>query len=1123
MRKPRSSQQCCRVLPSLYVFRLLFNTSQLRARFSPPSRYATQLMTFALSFAVALVCVSSVAYGQSSTATLSGTVHDQNGAQIVGASIALINSQQGTQRLTTTNGEGAFVFVLLPPGRYSVTATKEGFAPIEMKGVVVNVNDQVALNIELNIGELTQTVEIVEGASLINESPVVAAVVDRHLIGNLPLNGRTVQPLITLTPGATLTRSSGIEQGQFSINGQRADANYFTIDGVSANINVTPGSTLGQGGGGALPGLSAFGGTNNLVSVDALEEFKIQTSTYAPEFGRMPGGQVSMVTRSGSNDFHGTLFEYLRNDVFDATDWFTNANPALQKTALRQNDFGVVFSGPVLLPRFGEGGRQPWYHGRNRTFFFFSYEGLRQQLPTTQISEVPSLAARRNAPAQLQQYLNAFPLPTGPDRPNGFAEIAATFSNPSTLDATSIRFDHTFNEKLTLFGRYNYSPSDNIQRGGTGFTLNTLAVTAINTETLTGGVTWNVTPRVINDFRINWSRNKGVSIRLIDDFGGAVPLSESILFRSPFTSEDSLYSLSILPGKDTLLRVGSNAINTQRQVNVIDNMTFVAGSHQLKFGVDYRKLYPIFLPRLYSQNFSFNGVGITGTPPVGSVFSSRLSSATISSVSGALFPLFTNFSAYAQDTWKVTPRLVLTYGLRWELNPAPSERNGNLPFPVNQVDNVATLDFAPRGGPLYETTYGNFAPRVGVSFKLSERHGRETVVRSGFGIFYDLGTGTVSSTFVSFPFSASRSLPNPFFPVAATLLVPPVPDLNARPVTSLNAIDPNLKLPRTYQWNFALEQSLGSHQALSATYVGAAGRDLLRQESLSNPNPRMSFLTITRGIARSDYHALQLHFQRRLTRGLQTLMSYTWSKSLDTASDEAAGGNTPADRFDTQLDRGPSNFDVRHQFSTAVSYNIPMPRVNSVVDGVLHNWAVDAIFIARSATPVNVTFTRDIGFGSNFATRPDLVPDIPLYIDDPNVPGGRRINNTAFTGNTRQVGPFLVPVAARQGNLGRNSLRGFPLHQLDLAMRRQFNFTERLNLQFRAEVFNIFNHPNFADPSNLLGSVSPTGAFTPGNTFGRSLSMLGRALGSGGLSGGLSPLYQVGGPRSLQFGVKIQF
>ena len=682
--------------------------------------------------------------------------------------------------------------------------------------------------------------------------------------------------------------------------------------------------------------------------------------------------------------------------------------------------------------------------------------------------------------------------------------------------------DHTINDKLTLFGRYNYPPSENIQRGGTGFVTNTFAVTAIKTETLTGGATWNVTPHVINDFRINWSRNKGVSVREIDGFGGAVPLSESILFPSPFTSEDSLYTLTIGGGTNSVLRAGSNAINTQRQVNIIDNVTFLAGSHHLKFGIDYRKLYPIFKPRLYAQTFNFTGFGISGTPPVGSVFSGRLSAGSVTGVSDTLLPVFTNFSAYVQDTWRVSPRLVLTYGLRWEVNPAPSERNGNDPFPVTQVDNVATLDIASRGEPLYRTTYNNLAPRVGVSFQLFRGHGREMVVRSGFGIFYDLGTGTLSSAFASFPYSVIRSLPaNSSFPVAATLLAQPIPDINARPMSSLNAVDPDLHLPRTYQWNFAVEQSLGSHQALSATYLGAAGRRLLRLESFNAPNPRMSFLTITRGAARSDYHALQLQFQRRLTRGLQSLLSYTWSKSLDTASDDS-GANTPLERFDPQLDRGPSNFDVRHQFSVAVTYNIPIRPVNRVIDGVLRDWALDGIFVARSATPVNVTFSRDIGFGT-FPTRPDLVPGIPLYIDDPSAPGGKRINNAPVAGNPRQIGPYLVPVAARQGNLGRNSLRGFPLHQLDLALRRQFNFTDQLNLQFRAEFFNIFNHPNFADPVSSLGSVSSTGVFAPGNNFGRSISMLGRALGSGETSGGLNPLYQVGGPRSLQFGLKLQF
>ena len=283
---------------------------------------------------------------------------------------------------------------------------------------MLNVNDQVALEVKLNIGVLSQTVEIVEGASLVNESAAVGTVVDRQFLGNMPLNGRTLQSLITLTPGAVLTRSTGIEQGQFSINGQRADANYFTVDGVSANIAVTAGSTLGQSGGGALPGLSAFGGTNNLVEWMRCRSSKFRPRLMLRSLVVCPEVRFKSLLAPAPTTFTARLFEYFRNDVLDATDWFTNAT-ATRKTALRQNDFGGVLSGPILLPRFGEGGRQPWYNGRNRTFFFFSYEGLRLRLPANQTSDVPSRAARRNAPPQLQPYLNSFPLPTGPDQRMG--------------------------------------------------------------------------------------------------------------------------------------------------------------------------------------------------------------------------------------------------------------------------------------------------------------------------------------------------------------------------------------------------------------------------------------------------------------------------------------------------------------------------------------------------------------------------------------------------------------------------------------------------------------------------------------------------------------------------------
>jgi hypothetical protein len=466
---------------------------------------------------------------QSSSATLSGTVEDQNGAFVPDVSIALINKERGSQRLATTNSEGVFIFVQLPPGKYSLTATREGFAPVEIKNVPVNVNDQVSLRVSLTVGNISQSVEIVDGASLINESPAVGTVVNRQFVENLPLNGKSFHSLIGLTPGTVGTRTNFQSQGQFSINGQRPNANYFTVDGVSANIGVGAGADLTPGGGGSLPATSSFGGTSNLVSLEGLQEFRIQTSSYAAEFGRTPGGQVQIITRSGTNDFHGTLFEYLRNDALDANDWFTNASRQ-QKPALRQNDFGMTLGGPVLLPRFGEGGHQPGYDGRNRTFFFVSYEGLRLRLPQTVVGRaVPSLTVRSNAPTSLRPFLNAFPVPNGRDLGNGFAELNATFSDPSTLDATSIRIDHVFGRRLSLFGRYNYAPSKSSQRTRS---LSSVQTTPFKTETWTVGTTQTFTTDMVNELLVNWSRNKAGNLADIDNFGGAVRPADSLLFPS---------------------------------------------------------------------------------------------------------------------------------------------------------------------------------------------------------------------------------------------------------------------------------------------------------------------------------------------------------------------------------------------------------------------------------------------------------------------------------------------------------------------------------------------------------------------------------------------------------------
>jgi hypothetical protein len=396
-----------------------------------------------------LAFLPALCLAQNESATLSGRVSDPTGAAVVGAEVVLTNVDTNVEQRTKTNNAGLYVFTGVRPGLYRVTAGAIGFKTVTKENLVLHVQDEIAENFLLTLGSLAETVTV--RADDIHHNTTdgsVSTVVNRQFVENLPLNGRTFQSLINLTPG--VVQVNGLDDGQFSVNGQRANANYFAIDGVSANIAINPFSNPGQSTSGSIPGFSAFGTTSNLVSVDAMQEFRIQTSTFAPEFGRTPGAQISIVTRSGTNHFHGTLFDYFRNDVLDANDWFANRS-ALPRARERQNDFGGVFGGPIL---------------KDRTFFFFSYEGLRLRLPKTGITSVPSVRARNVAPATMQPFLNAFPIPNGPDLGNDLGQFSATYSDPSNFDAASLRVDHTVNSKLTVFGRYKLLPYGEKTRPG---------------------------------------------------------------------------------------------------------------------------------------------------------------------------------------------------------------------------------------------------------------------------------------------------------------------------------------------------------------------------------------------------------------------------------------------------------------------------------------------------------------------------------------------------------------------------------------------------------------------------------------------------------------------------------
>jgi len=1040
-----------------------------------------------LPFSV-LFLFSIAVLAQTPTASINGRILDPSRAVIPGATVEAINVDTNAKYSTETDAAGLFTMANLPPGNYRLEVAKPGFRTIVKPDMVLHVQDAIALNFDMSVGSISESVTVPGGAPLINtESATVSTLVDRQFVENMPLNGRSFQTLIMLTPGTVVTPTTYASQGQFSVNGQRADANYFTVDGASANIGVSAGNGLPQTAGGSIPGLSAMGGTNSLVSVDAMQEFRVQTSSFAPEFGRAPGGQISIATRSGTNQFHGTLFDYFRNDVLDANSWFADRD-GVPKPKERQNDFGGVFGGPIF---------------RNRTFFFLSYEGLRLRQPLTAETIVPDLASRTQSPAAVTPFLNAFPVPNGANLSGGNAQFNSGYSNPSTLDAYSLRIDHNINSRQAIFARYNFSPSHITQREGSA--LSSLETGSFITHTFTLGYTAMLTRNISNEFRANYSNTRAGSSGRLDNFAGALPFSPDLVFPQGFSAANSSFAFILLgAGTSTsglaALLMGANAKNEQRQVNAVDNLSLTNGAHQIKLGVDYRWLSPIAGNPVYQQFLLFQGVtggqgfADSGVPLIAET--DGLETVTL---------LSRNFSLYAQDSWNLSARLTLTYGLRWDVNPTLQGKSRNdQPFAVTNIENPANLALAPRGAPLYQTRYGNIAPRIGMSYQLRARAGWESVLRGGFGIFYDYGTGLLGQSTFGFPFTATNDMF--FVPLPLTAAEAARPPVSASlPATApLYVAVPNLKVPRTYQWNTALEQSLGSNQVASITYVGAVGRDLLRDDSLSAPNANFqSTVDVMRNTATSDYHALQLKFQRKISRGLQGLASYTWSHSIDIGSTNTVRAATPATLGRPSIDRGNSDFDVRHSFTGALTYEIPLRSGWRPAHALFAGWSLDNFLLIRSAPPVNLFANESFVANAEFSSRPDLVVGPPLYLFSSTLPGGKALNPAAFA----------VPPSGRQGTLPRNKLRAFGAWQNDLTVRRQFQVTEKVGLQFRAEFFNLFNHPSFGSPTNDV--TSPL--------FGQSTQTLASSLGGGGIGGGFNPLYQIGGPRSIQLALKLQF
>jgi hypothetical protein len=1024
-----------------------------------------------------LFLLSSLVVAQSTNATISGGVTDPSGNFIVNAEVEIANDSTGVVYSAATNSSGMYLVPILPPGHYHVQVSRPGFKTIIKADVVLNVQSALALNFTLPVGATSESITVDSGSAQINTTDAsVSTVVDRQFVANMPLNGRSFQDLISMTPGistASPQAGSGAgaigASGDFSVNGQRTESNSYSVDGVSANVGA--GNGYGVGGaavGGSVAASSALGTTQGLVSVDALEEFRILSSTYSAEFGRSPGGQFSFLTRSGTDQFHGGAFDYLRNNFFDANDWFNDhyRNPA---SALRQNDFGLTIGGPIVAAR--------------GSFFFFSYEGLRLAQPQAASAQlVPDQYLRNQAPAAIQTILNAFPQPTpgGIDYGNAsqpsLAQFLKSYSIPGQIDSTSLRLDHAFGSGLALFFRAAYSPSSADTRS-----LSALTQLNFSTQTYTLGATSQWSKNISNDFRLGFARSDSRVDQTLDSFGGAMPINlATAVGQSALPDSQPSIFLDFVGAGFSELSSGASG-NGLRQWNAVNALAWILGKHAFKLGVDYRHFSSPIEPATLQMYPLFFGTT--------DVLNNAASETSVLALSRAT-PIFEQLAAFAQDEWRLRPSLALSLGLRWELDPPPTGANGQDAYTVSgNLSEPPTLGIAPRGTRLWQTPRLNFAPRLGLAWQARSRPGWETVLRSGGGVFFDSDDQVAGSGFTGAGFEVTKNyfrLPLPLSPQQINLPIGVTP-----PYGTVSAFPGHLQLPFALEWSTSLEQALGQAQSFTLSYVGSNGRRELEEKelSLAQLNPNFTYVLFFDNRLSSSYSAMQAKFQRSLAHGVEALASYTWGHAIDFGSTYAA----------LYVLRGSADFDVRNSFSAALTWNLPNRTPNRWTRALLEDWGMDGRFIARSAFPLTIkgNLKIDSATGTAYYTGVNLVPNEPPYLKGDSFPGGRSLNRAAFA----------APSGTNIGNAPRNFTRGFGEMQLNLAVRREFRPLDRVRIQFRAESFNLVNHPNFGYVDPVLSDA----------TFGQATKMLNQSLGT------LASQYQQGGPRSFQFALKALY
>lgn len=1073
------------------------------------------LTAFCLCLLLAMSTVTAMA--QAVSGTFLGVVTDPSGASVAGAKITLAHVATGLTRTVTSDANGEFIAPSLPVGAYNITIEMSGFKKASLASVQLGVDQKARLDVKLEVGATSESVDIHGAVPLVQtDSSDLSGTITETQIKNLPLNGRdfvqltrTLPGVMRGIPGANIDGAGSLAwraSASFSANGMRTRDNNFLLDGVDNNETWL----------------------NSVVifpSVDALEEFKVQSSTYSAEFGRSSGGVVNIQIKSGQNAFHGNVFEFLRNDKLDANDFFNNKN-GRAKPPFKQNQFGGTFGGRIR---------------RDKTFFFGDYQGGRIRDSKTYLSTVPTLKMRAGDFSELTRTIydpisktaftgnliptaqidpaarnivdQLYPLPNvaGTKAVNG--QIINNFLYNPVLqredDQFDTKVDNYFSEKNHAFARYSFERTHRflpatLPHGDSGTTFGA-GTGLVRAQSLAINDTHTFSPTWLNEFRFGFSR---IAFK-VTSIDADTNLASTVGIPGVNITDTATAMSQIQFAQGDIRNLGANSnqplLTFLDTFQFFDNVTNTRGAHTIKMGANLtRRRRNIFNVDNIVGNFNFNQnmtsncAGSTAACTLNSTtgfgFASFLlgyaSSVTRGLMQGTVGERRPEYGAYIQDDWRVNQKLTVNLGLRYDLFiPFVEQYDRQSNFDTSTGKFVVASDSAVINGIkvgryLQTIPKKDFAPRIGFAYDVFGKG--TTVVRGGYGIFWNNPlTGTSSSKPINPPFLLSNALTttySPIYKLSAGIPAPPALDPNAAPSgTTRSIFDPNFRDGYAQQWNLNISRQLSSNYALEVSYVGSKGTHLVVKRDInqalpvvgvtsSNVNrpfitlaPKLTGLSQVQSRGYSNHNALLVKFSNRYSNGLQFLNSYTFGKTIDIVSDTEG---TVQNAYDFNRDRAVSDFDIKHTFTSSWTYDLPVGKGkllntgdNPIVNKLLGGWQLSGILLVRSGLPFSVNQAQGVQ-STGTGNRPNRIADGTL--SDPTI--AKWFDTSAFQ---------IVPdPTGTYGNSGRNILRGPGQVNVDFSLVKVTRFRERFEHQFKVEFFNAFNHAQFANPGNSIGTAS---------------------------------------------------